>query len=901
MTIGVVDLDERIAAAAAKRKAKKSKKPKNKKRDESPEEEDDFNQSGQLKSPPELLDQESLSSDSASRKPGAVLSNDDVSPAEVLKFSADEGPALKSPPETKSESEAVSVANDDLKPSAVFTPNETMTNVQELKGGDGETSKPGAVSMDNNQVSNAERLKYGGHPQVPARAGAGRRGTLDSDGSGNRVKFDIGGSQAGSSAGSISSNSTRPGAYHAKSSDVSAAERLKFGPSAGQQGGSISRTAPGSSAGSSSPSRPGAFHAKSTDLSAAERLKFGVSPAGQDGGTTPLTARAQTRGPGSSAGSSSSSSRPGAYHSRSTDMSPAERLKFGTTPGARAVESTDYSNAERLKFGVGPADDHVNPSTPGVYQRQASDVSAAERLKFGSQERSGQTNPGAAGIVGDELSAAERLKWGESQVSMLSSSTPHPGVRGMHEGDHRNGQNAAAHNDPEFRYGNGGDSYAPGALRSDDASHTFSVEEVGEANEMNNNFNGNSIEHLEMLGHIGDEGNRAANTTAPYVSLTPNDFTAENYESMVDAKNGWRALCVGCSCVLLIVVCSLAGVLASSRGEVADPVPRVPPPETIYVTGAPSSKPTISPTNPPEDFAFCYESDKEIQNSTRYSNIRASLVNSGLSSSEEFSQRESYQRKSLCWLAIGDRLQLDPSDPLLQQRYSLVTIYYHFSEPASLIEQGWLSGRSECGWLPAIECDSRTATTVQKLDLSSTYLIGALPKEMGALSRITYLDLSNNLLEGDVSTVVQSWSGLERLLLTSNSFASLPSDLGDLKALKYFSIAKNELEGPIPAAIAQSTGLKFLDLSMNDFTGEIPTLLGTMSSLEALYLHKNALSGSMPKSVCDLRTVALVQLSVDCREPGIEVICEVPECCTVCDGYGVSGKDPFTRKRQRLK
>ena len=876
----VMDLDERIAA---KRKAKKSKKPRNKKREDATSEVDSFNQSGQLKSPPELLDQESLSSDSASGKPRAVssLPNDDVSPAEVPKFSADEGPELKSPPETES------------KP-----------------GEDGGTSKPGAVPMEN-EVPNAERLKNGGLSQDATRAGATssdispaerlkfssekatqprRRRTLDSnDGSAHRVKFDVGGSQTGSSAGSISSNSTRPGAYHAKSSDVSAAERLKFGSSEGQQGGYISRTAPGSIAGSSSPSRPGAYHATSTDLSAAERLKFGVSPAGQHGGTNPLAAHAQTRGPGPS-----SLSRPGAYQSRSTDVSAAERLKFGMTghsggsiPGtARVVESTDYSMAERLKFGAGTADDDAaNPSRPGVYQRQTTEMSAAERLKFGSQERSGQANPGAAGIVGDEPRAAERPRWGEqSQVSLLSS--PAPDARGLHEEytgaagrDHRNGHN------PELKYDNGGNPHAPVALRSGDASHTFSVQEIVEANEMNSgHFDGNNVEHLGMLGQIRDVENRD-------IFRSSNDVTAEKYESMVDAKNGWRTLCVGCSCVLVIVVCSLAGALASSRGKAADAASRLPPPETIYVTSAPSSGPIISPIGPPEDFAFCYESDEEMQNSTRYSNIRASLVNSGLSSSQEFSQRESYQRKSLCWLAIGDRLQLDSSDPFLQQRYSLVTIYYHFSEPATLIEQGWLSGRSECGWLPAVECDSRTATTVQKLDLSSNFLIGALPKEMGALAHVTYLDLSNNLLEGDVTTVIRSWSGLERLSLASNSFASLPSGLGDLKALNYFSIAKNELEGPIPSAIAQSARLEFLDLSMNDFTGEIPTLLGTMSSLQALYLHKNALSGSMPESVCSLRTLSLVQLSVDCRAPGVEVICDVPDCCTVCDQYEKGGSE----------
>merc|ERR1719491_875205 len=109
--------------------------------------------------------------------------------------------------------------------------------------------------------------------------------------------------------------------------------------------------------------------------------------------------------------------------------------------------------------------------------------------------------------------------------------------------------------------------------------------------------------------------------------------------------------------------------------------------------------------------------------------MRSALVNFGVSTDAEFSAETSYQRKSLCWLAFGDRLRLSASDPFLEQRYALATIFFSFNEPTLLLDRGYLSGRSECEWQPVIECDTRTGTTVTRLDLSTNNLSGTLPKE----------------------------------------------------------------------------------------------------------------------------------------------------------------------------
>jgi len=297
---------------------------------------------------------------------------------------------------------------------------------------------------------------------------------------------------------------------------------------------------------------------------------------------------------------------------------------------------------------------------------------------------------------------------------------------------------------------------------------------------------------------------------------------------------------------------------------------------------------------PAEDFTWCYESKESMAlDDERYTSIRSALISSGISTDDEFSDDTSYQRKSLCWIAFGDRLRLGATDPFIEQRYALATIFYGFDEPNLLLSQGWLSGKPECEWQPMLECDTRTGTTVYRLDLGGNDLAGALPKEMGILKDVTYVDLSVNLLDRDVSEVIGGWTHLEELRLSSNNFESLPSSLNDWKALNYLDISSNEIEGPIPESLALSTQLVYLDISSNDFDGTISSVFGNMTSLKSFYMQGNALVGSMPDTICGLRSGELRHLSVDCKTSSEEVQCDVPACCTVCNDYDVD-RNPFT-------
>ena len=208
----------------------------------------------------------------------------------------------KSKSKSKSSSSRSSVNSDDSAPKLKSPPellaaNNHNDNAPRLK------STPealvGAVAVSNDSVSDAERVKFGSGP------GGSRKSKKSSRGSSSSTSADA----------KMPPEAKMPGAYSAGPSNVSNAERVKFGSVASSSGAAT---------------MPGAQAALPSDVSASERLKFG--------GT-----------------SSAAASMPGAHAEHVSELSPAERLKFGdgsaaaagatSMPGAQS--SNSMSNAER--------------------------------------------------------------------------------------------------------------------------------------------------------------------------------------------------------------------------------------------------------------------------------------------------------------------------------------------------------------------------------------------------------------------------------------------------------------------------------------------------------------------------------------------------------------------------
>ncbi|CAM0945346.1 unnamed protein product [Alopecurus aequalis] len=89
------------------------------------------------------------------------------------------------------------------------------------------------------------------------------------------------------------------------------------------------------------------------------------------------------------------------------------------------------------------------------------------------------------------------------------------------------------------------------------------------------------------------------------------------------------------------------------------------------------------------------------------------------------------------------------------------------------------------------------------------------------------IDLSTNMLHGEIPEGLVAMKGLEYLNLSCNYLAGqIPAGLGGMGRLRTLDFSHNGLSGEVPPAIAAMTELEALNLSYNSLSGPIPTTDG---------------------------------------------------------------------------
>lgn len=180
------------------------------------------------------------------------------------------------------------------------------------------------------------------------------------------------------------------------------------------------------------------------------------------------------------------------------------------------------------------------------------------------------------------------------------------------------------------------------------------------------------------------------------------------------------------------------------------------------------------------------------------------------------------------------------------------------------------------------------------LNLSFNNFTGGIPEEIGKLHYLTFLNLNRNPLGGPIPTTIQHMCNLEYLWLANCQLTgSIPLEIGHLTELRDLILCENKLTGKIPQEIGVMTKLDRLILSMNDMSGRLPPSLGQCKSLTLLYLDRNNFTHQLPIEVSELPNLQEMWLyrtniTVDGnpisrmadflseRLPGVEVIVEQP-------------------------
>ncbi len=119
-------------------------------------------------------------------------------------------------------------------------------------------------------------------------------------------------------------------------------------------------------------------------------------------------------------------------------------------------------------------------------------------------------------------------------------------------------------------------------------------------------------------------------------------------------------------------------------------------------------------------------------------------------------------------------------------------------------------------------------------------LTGRIPPELGRLSNLWGLSVSDNELTGPI-----------------------PPELGNLANLTQLSVSRNGLTGPIPIELTALSKLEKLWLYLNDLSGEVPPGLGELTALDLLSLAHNRLSGTLPSGFSRLTRLEYLNVTAN--------------------------------------
>ncbi|MEM7532539.1 MAG: leucine-rich repeat domain-containing protein, partial [Chloroflexota bacterium] len=187
---------------------------------------------------------------------------------------------------------------------------------------------------------------------------------------------------------------------------------------------------------------------------------------------------------------------------------------------------------------------------------------------------------------------------------------------------------------------------------------------------------------------------------------------------------------------------------------------------------------------------------------------------------------------------------------------ALVKIYQKTGGAKSWDDQmNWLQTQTPCEWV-GVTCNDEQPKSVVELELSNRGLRGKLPSEIGVLSQLVILSLSNNRLTG-LRPEIGNLAKLERLELGRNEISSVPGELGNLQALQMLYLNNNKLK-IIPDGLGNLTNVTELWLHNNNLT-QIPPTIGNLINLTQLRLRSNQLT-EIPSELGNLTNLTELDL-----------------------------------------
>ncbi|GKD20350.1 leucine-rich repeat-containing protein [Tanacetum coccineum] len=215
---------------------------------------------------------------------------------------------------------------------------------------------------------------------------------------------------------------------------------------------------------------------------------------------------------------------------------------------------------------------------------------------------------------------------------------------------------------------------------------------------------------------------------------------------------------------------------------------------------------------------------------------------------------------------FSGELELDTLLSTLTNLQSLLLSYSGFSVTTSnnanhYVNPGFTSlGLASCN-LKVFPNSLRPMKQLAALDLSSNEIHGQIPHWAGEIggNQLDYLNLSHNFITGLPQF---QWYGLSELYLQSNLIEGpFPTPICNMSKLEYLDMSNNHFGRLIPQCFGHITSsLEMIDMRNNRFQGTIPNVYGDCGSLKGFILKGNQLEGELPRSLSKCRSLSVIDL-----------------------------------------
>ncbi|XP_010429373.1 PREDICTED: receptor like protein 30-like [Camelina sativa] len=154
-----------------------------------------------------------------------------------------------------------------------------------------------------------------------------------------------------------------------------------------------------------------------------------------------------------------------------------------------------------------------------------------------------------------------------------------------------------------------------------------------------------------------------------------------------------------------------------------------------------------------------------------------------------------------------------------------------------------------------------TIPSLQWVDLGENNFTGPISFGNMSLSssRLMFLSLEDNKLDGPIPKSMSKFLNLEQLDLRNNSFSGpFPTFLLTIPSLTIVNLAQNHFKGPIDfEKTSSSSSLGVLNIADNKFDGQIPESISKFHKLGELDVSNNKLEGNVPGCLLSLASLKL--------------------------------------------